>query len=365
MSISSTRRVLYGVAVALALLGAVEGGLRILLPSDIWLTSWEKEDGLLLYRSRTYVGGPVDPTTRAQWRRGELMTRAGTDTIQHDGTVPWAVKTNSEGLRETNDIDASRQADRQFLALGDSWMFGVNAPQGQSLPALLEHSLPSALGVKTVEVVNGGIPGANAWHMLRRWHYLRDRITIDGLILGLPHNAPDPDVPAKRQAWYQQARGIPAGSLRIYRGLRWLLLPYTRPHYPDLLDPGRAADARQMTIADLGTILDDATQRNIPVWLTLWPNDMVAAQNAKMDFEPWVRPLHDKLTGYGGHALRERHCWGDQDTWHPSAIGYHSIAKVMTQVIETGGQMTTLDPTPCPKFIQPTPHPMPLKGPSG
>ena len=284
------------------------------------------------------------------------MTRAGTDTIQHDGTVPWAVKTNSQGLRETQPIPSSRLAERQFLALGDSWMFGVNAPQGQSLPALLEHSLPAALGVQSVEVINGGIPGANAWHMLRRWHYLRDKITIDGLILGLPHNAPDPDVPAKRQAWYEKARGIPAGNLRIYRGIRWLLLPYTRPHYPNLLSTSQASDTRKMTLADLDTIINDATGRGIPVWLTLWPNDMTAAQNTNMNFNEWVEPLQNKLSGYGGHALKERRCWGSKDTWHPSALGYRAIARVMTTVIQDGIKQNSLNLSPCPDT--PEPHPL-------
>jgi len=337
--------------IASSLLGLIELGLRLILPSDIWLTAWEKEDGLLLYRSRTYVGGPVDPVSREQWRRGELLTRSGTDTIQHDGTVPWSVKTNADGLRESKEVGSSRIAERQYLALGDSWMFGVNAPQGESLPARLEQKLPSALGVSTVEVINGGIPGANAWHMLRRWHFLRDRLTIDGLILGLPHNAPDADVPAKRQQWYEKARGIPAGNLRIYRGLRWLIMPYTRPHYPNLLDQAQAGDTRQMTLADLKTILDDATSRDIPVWLTLWPNDMVAAQNAQMDFRPWTRSLSSQLSGYGGHALRERYCWGSKDTWHPSALGYQAIAEVMTDVIKNGSKNHTLDTAPCPRFV--------------
>ena len=353
---SRSRRVLYGLIFAFGLLGLIELGLRLALPKDIWLTSWEKEDGLLLYRSRTYVGGPVDPQSREKWRKGELLTRAGTDTIQHDGTVPWSVKTNAQGLRERDEMGSGRVASRQYLALGDSWMFGVNAPQGESLPSRLEQMLPDALDVPTVEVINGGIPGANAWHMLRRWHFLRDRLTIDGLILGLPHNAPDPDVPAKRQQWYQGARGIPAGNSRIYRGLRWLLMPYTRPHYPDLLDPSQASDTREITLADLKTIVDDATSRGIPVWLTLWPNDMMAAQNAQMDFRPWTETLSDQLSGHGGHALLDRHCWGSKDTWHPSALGYQAIAEVMTDVIASGRKEDRLQTKPCPRFV-PRHHP--------
>ena len=348
MALSYSKRLLFGVLFAGTLLGTVELLLRITLPDDVWLMSWEREDGLLLYRSKTYVGGPVDPAERQRWRQGELSLRSGTDTVQHDGTVPWAVRTNAQGLREDKPIPPGRLADRQLLALGDSWMFGVNAPQGQSLPARLEETLPAALGVQTVEVVNGGIPGANAWHMLRRWHYLRDRIPIDGLILGLPHNAPDPEVPALRRAWYESARGLPAGRSRLYRGLRHLLHPLTRPHYPDLLGEGKDRDTEAMTVADLRTIIVDATERGIPVWLVLWPNDMTSAQDVNFTLEDWVRPLADDLAGYGGHALRERRCWGSKDTWHPSARGYAAIAQVVTEVISASKKSSQLSPSPCP-----------------
>ena len=347
MALSLQRRFLFGILCASMMLGLTELVLRMVVPDEAWLMSWEREDGLLLYRSRTYVGGPVDPQERQRWRRGELSLQAGTDTVQHDGQVPWTVRTNAQGLREDQPIPTGRLADRQFLALGDSWMFGVNAPQGQSLPARLEQLLPHALDVESVEVVNGGIPGANAWHMLRRWHYLRDRITIDGLILGLPHNAPAPDVPALRRAWYQRARGLPAGQSRIYRGIRHMLSPYTRPHYPDLLSAENEGDGKAMTLADLRTIISDAKDRGIPVWLVLWPSARGGAQDPALSLSDWVQPLTDSLDGHGGHALRDRNCWGSKDTWHPSASGYAAIAGVVAQVIETNSKAMTLTSGTC------------------
>jgi lysophospholipase L1-like esterase len=345
---SIQRRILFSLLTVSVILCLVESCLRVTVPESQWQTAWEREDGLLLYRSRTYVGGPVDPTQRQLWREGELVTRPQTDSIQHDGTTPWAVRTNAEGLREDKELTPGlKTADRQFLALGDSWMFGVNAPQGNTLPDELERRLPAALGVNSVEVVNGGIPGANAFHMLRRWHYLRDKVAMDGLILGLPHNAPDPDIPAARQAWYQAARGIPAANSRIYQGLRWMLLPYTRPHYPNLLNQDEASDEYAMSMADLKTIISDATDRGIPVWMTLWPNDMNGAQNTQDDFSAWVRPLSAELSGYGGHALTERRCWGSKDTWHPSPAGYSAIASVMAQVIAHQTKNPRLLNSPC------------------
>ena len=347
MALSIQRRLLFGLVFAGMMLGLTEIVLRLAVPEDAWLMSWEREDGLLLYRSRTYVGGPVDPHERQRWRRGELSLKAGTETVQHDGSVPWAVRTNAQGLREDGPIPSARVAERQFLALGDSWMFGVNAPQGESLPARLEDLLPRALDVASVEVVNGGIPGANAWHMLRRWHFLRDRIAIDGLILGLPHNAPDPDVPELRRAWYRSARGLPAGQSRIYRGIRHLLSPYTRPHYPNLLSEEKEGDGKAMTLADLQTIIADANARDLPVWMVLWPNDMEAAQDTAMSLSQWVTPLSEGLDGHGGHALRDRNCWGSKDTWHPSASGYAAIAGVVASMIASNSKAVTLTDGPC------------------
>jgi lysophospholipase L1-like esterase len=348
MGIPLHRRLLYGLVVASFLLGVTEAVLRMAIPKDQWQLSWEREDGLLLYRSRSYVGGPVDPIERQRWKTGELVTRAGTDAVQHDGAHPWRVRTNAEGLREDQETPTTRMASRQMLAIGDSWMFGVSAGQGRTLADHLERLLPPLLGVDDVEVINGGIPGANAFHMLRRWHYLRDRMVIDDLILGLPHNAPDPDVPAARRAWYQNTKGLPAGSLRMYQGLRRIILPFTRPHYPDLLATNKDGDEYAMTVADLSTIATDAKARGIRVWLVLWPNDMVAAQQPGMDLSKWIQPLESQLDGYGGHALSARRCWGFEDTWHPSEAGYAAIAHVLAPVIAGGEPNSVLqNTTPC------------------
>ena len=88
MALSIQRRLLFGLVFAGMMLGLTEIVLRLAVPEDAWLMSWEREDGLLLYRSRTYVGGPVDPHERQRWRRGELSLKAGTETVQHDGSVP-------------------------------------------------------------------------------------------------------------------------------------------------------------------------------------------------------------------------------------------------------------------------------------
>ena len=64
MALSLQRRFFFGLLFAGMMLGLTEAILRVVVPDDAWPMSWEREDGLLLYRSRTYVGGPVDPQER-------------------------------------------------------------------------------------------------------------------------------------------------------------------------------------------------------------------------------------------------------------------------------------------------------------
>ena len=160
-----------------------------------------------------------------------------------------------------------------------------------------------------------------------------------------PHNAPDADVPAARRAWYASTSGAPYFRSFIYLAIRRLILPLSRPRYPDLLGTD-SADHNEMTLADLKTIVRDARERKIPTWLLIWPNDMVAAQGPGTELSQWVQPLASDLAGYGGHALTERSCWGFEDTWHPSEAGYGAIAAVAVDVVADGLASTTLATMP-------------------
>ncbi len=343
---SLRRRLLWGLGVATVVLLVIEGVLRLAVPESALLLSWEREDGLLLYRARTYVEGPAEAGARDAWRRGELTTRTHARTQHMDGPHPWSVQTNDEGLRESAPIPKARTTDRRYLALGDSWMFGVSADQDKTLPKQLERTLPGLLNVQSVQVVNGGIPGANAWHMLRRWNYLRDRMDIDGVLIGLPHNAPDADVPDRRAAWYQDARGAPYLNSRIYLGMRRLIVPLSRPRYPDLLQAsGNEGDLQyRMTIADLKTMAADIAARGLRAWLVLWPNDWTAAQTGAVDMERWATPLSD--LPMAGHALSERRSWGHVDAWHPSEAGYRAIAEVVGPMMAGQASSATLSSQP-------------------
>ena len=79
----------------------------------------------------------------------------------------------------------------------------------------------------------------------------------------------------------------------------------------------------RMTIADLKALAKDVTQRDLPIWLVLWPNDWQAAQTGAVDMDKWAKPL--STLPMAGHALTERRCWGHVDAWHPSEAGYRAI----------------------------------------
>jgi len=166
------------------------------------------------------------------------------------------------------------------------------------------------------------------------------------VLIGLPHNAPDPDVPGRRQAWYQSARGAPYFGAWVYLCVRRLILPLSRPRYPDLLaEGGDEGDLQyRMTLADLRALAADVQARKLPIWLILWPNDWAAAQTGEVDMGQWSSPLSD--LPMAGHALTGRSCWGHVDTWHPSEAGYRAIAEVIAPLIAGGPSRPTLTRTP-------------------
>ena len=151
-------------------------------------------------------------------------------------------------------------------------------------------------------------------------------------------------------------RGVfPQVSLESIAGCDTSSVP-TRGHTTRILSAEKDGDGKAMTLADLQTIISDARARDLPVWMVLWPNDMEAAQDTAMSLAQWVEPLSDGLDGHGGHALRDRNCWGSKDTWHPSAAGYTAIAGVVAEMIASNGKSMQLTPGPCTATWSPRPR---------
>ena len=306
------RRAAFALVTSLALLAAAEVGLRLLVPLDALLFTWEKPDGWMLYEET-----------------GNLVMRPDQDERHHDGPHLFHFVTNSEGLRETREIPRDKPAgETRLLALGDSWMFGLNATEGEGFADRLEELAPASLGKETVEVVNAAVAGGCAFDMLRMWRRFGAVLEPDGLVLGTPHNdGRQLEVSEQRTAFYQDGTNAPASTLRLYLGLRMLLAPLQRPSYPKLENVSRA-------VADLLVLAGEARQRGLPVWLVVWPIRWENQQaGASMAFGFWRETFEPLGVSVVGHGMTERSCWGYQDTSHASEAGYHAAAELLAGVM--------------------------------
>ncbi|MCB9744290.1 MAG: SGNH/GDSL hydrolase family protein [Alphaproteobacteria bacterium] len=310
-----------GLAVTLLLFGGVELALRLTVPEQALRFSWEAEDPLLVLEG--------DELNLAPGRREQL----------HDGRHPWTLETNSLGLRESRDIPREAPAgELRVLALGDSWMFGHNATQGETLPDQLERLLPERLGVGSAEVINGAVFGSCAFDMLRRWTQLSALYPLDAVLLGRPHNETrQAAISDRRERWFSQVRQAPWIDLYLYLGLRRLLAPYTRPQYPYL--QGEQASSG---LPDLVALSRDAIDRGLEVWFVGWPTDRRQPMEDRFeDLAPWAEALEPLGVRLTGHVLPQRACWGYEDPHHPSEAGYRAIAEVVADIMAGGphGQM--------------------------
>lgn len=295
-----------------AVLAGAEVLLRVLVPVEQLLFTWEQPDGWMLYEET-----------------GNLVMRPDQDERHHDGPHEFRFLTNSEGLRETREIPREKATgETRLLALGDSWMFGLNATEGEGFADRLEELAPEALGAETVEVVNAGVAGGCAFDMLRMWRRFGTVLEPDGLVLGTPHNdGRQREVGQKRTAFYAQETNAPVSTLRLYLGLRRLLAPLQRPSYPRL---GNVSAA----VADLLVLVDEARTRDLPVWLVVWPIRWENQQEgASMDFGYWRETFEPYGVTVVGHPMTERSCWGYQDTSHASEAGYHAAAELLASVM--------------------------------
>ena len=161
------RKFVFGLLLAGGILSFLEGAMRIFLPEDALLYSWERADGNL-----------VATETR-------LLPKPGDWGVRHDGQYPWRAYVNSETLREDNEVSSKRSpGEKRILALGDSWIFGISVTQGKTISDQMEDRLEAAGWAEHVDVINAGVPSFSAFDMLWRWQTLADGYEIDGVLLG-------------------------------------------------------------------------------------------------------------------------------------------------------------------------------------
>jgi lysophospholipase L1-like esterase len=75
-------------------------------------------------------------------------------------------------LRYSRAGGAATEAGASILCVGDSFTYGVGAPEGESYPAHLQKLLDADHGPQTYSVVNEGVPGQNSSELSARLDYL-------------------------------------------------------------------------------------------------------------------------------------------------------------------------------------------------
>jgi len=306
------RRLSFSVVTALLVLVGAELTLRGVYAQNELLFSWERPDGWMYFEET-----------------GILAMRPGTEDIGRDGEYVYTFRTNEQGLREDDSVEVPKPSGQyRVLALGDSWMFGLNATQGQTMPDVLERTLPSALGVESVEVVNAGVVGGCAFDMLRLWRRLGASLDVDAVLLSVPHNeGRQVDVDAQRSDWYARAPTRARNHLRLYLAIRRATAFVSRPTYPEL----PKLDA---SVKDLVVLISEARTAGLPVWTIAWPARLEESEDtAWLQHVDWIEPLVDADASVVGHLLQERGCWGEEDTSHASESGYAASAQLLTSVI--------------------------------
>ena len=324
-------KVLWGLACALVLFALAEVVLRVAVPLRWLQFSYEREDGFLVF---------IDDTDYRFHdaffaRPGFNQTRGG-----------LLYRTNSVGFRESKEIPRrGQQGTFRILAIGDSWIYGLAQPQGQTMADHLERLLPRKLGIRRVEVINAGVPGSSAFDMLRRWRSLSENYEVHGLLLSTSHNQNrQAKTLAAREHWYSSMRGAPYVDLRLYLLLRRMMVPLTRSQ-------GRTGEAAQSSdTRDMVAIVADARRRGLPVWMVLAPSWHERVELTRPELNAVNTALVKKLgplgVKFGGHALRQRACYGSHDKTHPGPAGARAMAEVMAGVIASGVSRPVLAEAP-------------------
>jgi len=353
------RDILVGLAVAAAVVGLLELGLRLTVPESALLFNWEHPEGYLTYANELNSlghegGGPPDIDTLKVRpnRRWKECTSAG----------ELRFVTERHGFREEREVPRRAPPGTwRALALGDSWIFGVAQSQGETIAARLEALLKGRMGDREVEVINAGVPGSTGFDMLRRWRSLVNLLEFDALILGRPHNVENREEAFEaRASWYRSVRGAPYFDLRIYLALRRVLAPLTRSPYAHLKGgEGSRYEDLDQEIQEVGQVVAEARARGIPSYVFLLPHPF-SHQTPSYQEAVEQGPIHpglgrwvDELAPLGarfyGHALAGRACWGADDPTHPGRTGAAILARGMAEVIATGKWRKAVDLKPaCP-----------------
>lgn len=303
-----------GLILAVGLLAAVEGALRLVVPREGLLFRWERPEPAVNF---TEAGG--------------IIPLGGMRELQQDGPYRWHFRLDPLGLRESTPVGPRTDDRLRILALGDSWMFGWSVDQPHAIPDRLEALLPPLLDGRPVEVVNAAVFGSGAFDMLRRWQSLSTTLDPDLVLIGRPHNTHRQWATAEERAyWYANAAAGPRSDLRLYLLLRRMVAGYTWPRYAPGGDPESA-------VQDIVALARDARRRGVaPIFLDFGPASSWEEVTPGARRDRFWEAMEAEGVPIAGHTLDQRACWGFEDLRHPSEAGALVLAMVAAPVIATG-----------------------------
>jgi lysophospholipase L1-like esterase len=254
---------------SLGLLGAalVIGNLLALLME--WAPYGALEDGR----------GPVGLYEDKQSPNDRIRLRAGTSL---NGLL-YDIGINSDGLRGPELRQPKPEDGLRLWCAGGSSTFDIYAPDDASTwPARLEHHLAQGLPSRSVEVINGGVPGENLWGNLRAVEELAPKLQPDILII---HQGPN----EVRRAL--SAPPSPHGSAQGRRPA--LLRVLARWHFrlsPPAAEPGLRLEEPHLATARRN--MREAIQVGSELGLEL----VLASHATAAGTNPSSRKLHSALT---------------------------------------------------------------------
>ena len=315
------RRVLFSLFVSTGLLGGAELALRLVVPRDTLLFSWEKSDAVL------------QAQTGASPRDVRLLPKPNSSRSDRDGEHLWSTQINAQGFRGSTPTVPSAPDRYRVLAVGDSWVYGISTSQGHTFAERLEAELGEVDG-RRAEVINAGVPSFSAFDMLVRYHDAMAWLKVDALLVGAPHNEGIQSARAAlRKRWYAGIEAGPQSELFLYLGLRRMLAWARTPRYA----PGLDATAASAAMADLRALIEDGTKRGLAVVFVAWGNRWENGGVTRGDLSQW-RGLGAPLAAVG---LSQRSCFGFSDEAHPSEAGAYSAAVHVASVLRSGQSDST------------------------
>lgn len=328
---SRVGKALRGVGAAFAVFLTVELLLRVTIPKESLLFTWERPSGM----------AGVDGS-------GAIGTRANQQGSAMDGPTRWTYASTDDGFRESRPVARAKPAGTvRLVTLGDSWIFGFSVDQRWTFDAQLEVSLGEKIH-RTVEIVNNGCFGCSAFDMYAKWVQVRDVLTLDGVIIGLPHNENHQTAALQARAQFLRDAETPLTprNFWLYLLLRRALYQVRTPAVAEnVLD---AADTA--SVVDIQRIVSEARARHLKVWFVGWPPTWWHNEPSLVSVDPasamasvkrsaitrrWTEAMDTVSVAQGWLAMAQRSCWGWTDLAHPSGAGQGAMAALMVDVITT------------------------------